>query len=194
MGWAGKRAARSQRLRGLVALLAIVVAAGAVLASGSTNKAEKVNGNGSSSSVPGSTPPSSGGASAPFKVGDEVKLGDWTVKVWGVADPQAAVNQYAKPTAGSRWVGLDAEVRNLSSDPANVSSILCFKVQDSANREYTEDIATGIKPEPPDGEVAPGAAKRGTIVFEVPAEATGLKLNFKCELFSSGTATIQLTP
>lgn len=194
MAWASTSAARSRRLRGVIALLAIVVATGAVLASGSTNKAEKVNGSGSSSSVPGSTPPSSGGASVPFKVGDEVKLGDWTVKVWGVADPQAAVNEFSKPAAGTRWVGVDTEVKNLSNDPASVSSILCFKVQDSANREYTEDIATGIKPNPPDGEVAPGAAKRGTIVFEVPADATGLKLNFKCELFSSGTATIQLTP
>lgn len=165
-------------------MLAVVVAAGAVVASGGDNKATKTNSDGSSDTSK---------TAETFKVGDEVKLGDWSVKVWGVTDPLAPTNEFAKPKDGFRWVSLDTEVKNLSSDPAAVSSLLCFKVQDSVNREYTEDIASGVQPGPPDGEVAPNAAKRGNVVFEVPVDATGLKLNFKCDLFSSGTATVQLS-
>jgi Domain of unknown function (DUF4352) len=171
----------SYRVRSLLVAMVILVAGLAVIASGEDNKASKVGDTGSGSA-----------SSSTFGVGDEVKLGDWTVKVWGVTDPQAPVNEYLKPKDGFRWVTLDTEVRNLSSDPASVSSLLCFHVQDSANREYDENIVSGITPGPPDGEVATKAAKRGNVVFEVPADATGLKLNFKCDLFSSGTATVNL--
>ena len=32
----------------------------------------------------------------------------------------------------------------------------------------------------------------GTIVYEVPADATQLRLQFKCDLFSTGTAEVAL--
>lgn len=174
----------SRKLRAVLAALAIVVAAGAVVASGSDNKASKVDSSGNTT----------GGSATTYKVGDEVKLGDWTVKAWGVNNPQAAPNQFSQPTAGTKWVGVDTEVKNLSSKPETVSSVLCFDVTDSANRKYNVNIASGVTPGAPDGEVAPNGALRGIAVFEVPADAAGLKLNFKCDLLSSGTATIQLTP
>lgn len=177
----------SRRLRTLAGALVIVVAAGAVIASGDDNKAEKVGGNGET------TAPSTSDGGSVYAVGDEVKLGDWTVIVHGVTDPQPAPNQYLQPAAGTRWVGVDTEVKNLSDSPETVSSLVCLNVTDSMNRKYNVDIASGVTPGPPDGEVAPGGALRGTAVFEVPADATGLKLNFKCDLLSTGTATIQLT-
>ena len=173
----------SRRLRAVLAALLVVVAAGAVLASGEDNQAEKVNGGDSDTSTP---------AGSVYAVGDEVKLGDWTVKVWGVNNPQAAPNQFSQPAAGTKWVGVDTEVKNLSSEPEAVSSILCFDVTDSANRKFDVNIVSGVTPGPPDGEVPANGGLRGIAVFEVPADATGLKLNFKCDLFSSGTATIQL--
>lgn len=174
----------SGRFRAVLVALVIVVAAGAVIASGEDNKAEKVNSRDSDTTTPAGTP---------YAVGDEVKLGDWTVKVWGVNNPQAAPNEFSQPTAGTKWVGVDTEVKNLSTDPETVSSILCFDVTDSANRKYDVNIVSGVTPGPPDGEVAPSAGLRGIAVFEVPADAAGLKLNFKCDLLSTGTATIQLT-
>lgn len=178
----------SARLRAVLGVVVIAAASVAVIASGSDNKAEKVDsgGNADSSTTGGNSPTT-------FKVGDEVKLGDWTVKVWGVQDPYTSTNQFAQPTPGGRFVLLDTEVKNTGNDAKSVSSLLCFKVQDSANREYTEDIASGAQPGPPDGEVPPGQAKRGNVVFDIPADATGLKLNFKCDLLDSGTATIQLS-
>jgi hypothetical protein len=40
--------------------------------------------------------------------------------------------------------------------------------------------------------VAAGGARRGTLTYEVPADAAGLRLTFKCDLFSTGSATIAL--
>jgi Domain of unknown function (DUF4352) len=171
----------SHRVRGLVVALVVLLAGVAVMASGEDNKAEKVGDESSDSTT----------ASA-FGVGDEVKLGDWTVKVWGVTDPQAPVNEFVTPKDGFRWVTLDTEVKNLSTDPETVSSLLCFDVQDSVNRKYDIDVVSGVTPGPPDGEVAANAGVRGNLVFEVPLDATGLKLNFKCDLLSSGTATVNL--
>lgn len=122
-----------------------------------------------------------------------MKLGDWTVKVNGVADPQAPANEFSTPAAGNRWVGVDAEVTNGSADPATVSSLACFKLHDSANREYSETIASGITPAAPDGQIEPGGAKRGTLVFEVPQDATGLQLRFNCDLLDTGQVIIDLS-
>ncbi|MFN8034852.1 MAG: DUF4352 domain-containing protein [Acidimicrobiia bacterium] len=171
-----------RNIRMLLSVLVTTAAVLAVLASGSTNKAEKVSGGGSKGSTRSS-----------FKVGDEVKLGDWTVKAHAFNDPQTSPNQFSKPAAGNRWVSADVEVKNHSKKPQTVSSLACFKIQDDANRGYDETIAAGVTPGPPDGEVAPGAALRGLITFEVPADAKGFGLHFKCDLFSSGTAVIKLS-
>lgn len=160
----------------------VAVAAVAVAASGDSNTATKVGGGSDSSQD----------AATSYKVGDEVKLGDWTVKVYGVTDPAQPDNEFETVAPGTRWVALDTEVKNLSSSPQAVSSLACFEMQDAENKTYTEELAS-VGAQAPDGEVAPNGAKRGNIVFAVPATATGLKLNFKCDLLSSGSATIQIS-
>jgi hypothetical protein len=127
-----------------------------------------------------------------FHVGDTIKLGDWEVIVHGVTDPLESTNQYLKPKAGNRWVGVDTEVKNNSGKPAMVSSLVCFELQDDKNQSYSITI-TGANAASLDGEADPGGARRGTLSYEVPQDATGLKLRFKCDLFSSGSATISLS-
>ena len=87
---------------------------------------------------------------------------------------------------------VDTEVTNNSDKPSTVSSMMCFELQDSANKSYnitfTDSSTSSV-----DGELAPGAAKRGELAYEVPEAATGLRLQFKCDLFSSGSATINLS-
>ena len=178
----GRRFLPSWRIAPAVISIALVVLA--LGASGSTNKATKAGGPG---------PTTKGGAPQTFKVGDVVKLGSWTVKVWAVKDPQPPVNEYSKPDAGNRWVSIDTEVKNLSTKVDAVSSLACFNLHDSLNHDYSEDIAAGIAPGAPDGEVEPNGAKRGLIVFQVPQAAKGLQLRFKCDLFSTGTAIIKLS-
>jgi hypothetical protein len=169
------------RFKSLLVVLVALVAVVAVAASGGSNKATKVNGG------------SSSGAPKNFAVGDEVKLGSWTVKVYGVTDPVQPTNQFIQPSAGNHWVGVDTEVKNLSSKATTVSSLACFDLRDAQNHSYTESIVSGVQPKAPDGEVQPNQALRGMLVFEVPQAATGLSLNFKCDLFSSGSATVKLS-
>jgi hypothetical protein len=179
------------RLRQLVVLVAMLLTVGALVASGEANTAAKVDDSKSS----GSTTESSGGTDTPetFKVGDAVKLGDWQVKVYAVTDPvQVAADSISPVDAGSRRIGVDAEVTNNSDKPAEVSSLVCFGIKDSENKSYNQAIFTDSNVKTVDGEVAPGTALRGEIYYDVPQAATGLALTFKCDLLSSGSATIQL--
>ncbi|WP_424805108.1 DUF4352 domain-containing protein [Rhodococcus sp. 27YEA15] len=163
----------------------LVLAVGATLfatiASGESDTAEKVDDNGSSSAP-----------AAAFGVGDVVELGDWRVQVHGVVDPYVSTNDFITPAAGNRYVVVDTEVTNNGSKPSTVSSIMCFELQDSTNKSYNMTI-TGSSTAGVDGELAPGAARRGELAYEVPEAATGLRLQFKCNLFSSGSATINLS-
>ncbi len=163
------------------ALITVAVGAAltATIASGESDTASKVDGSNTAAPVAGQA----------FKVGDAVKLGDWQAKVYQVTDPYVPTNQFLKPKPGNRVVAVDAEVTNLSKKPQTVSSLACFELQDSANKTYnltiTGDTIAGL-----DGELAAGAAKRGTLAYELPQAATGLKLQFKCNLLGSGSATI----
>lgn len=127
-----------------------------------------------------------------FAVGDLVKLGDWRVQVHGVTDPLESTNEFLTPAPGNRWVAVDTEVTNMGSEPQAVSSLLCFEAVDDQNRSYTLAVTADTGSATPDGEVGPGAARRGTLAYEVPADAAGLRLVFKCDLFSTGSATIAL--
>lgn len=171
---------RVMNLRRVVAATVIVVSAMAVIGSASSNTATKVDGD-------SNTQPSSGSS---FKVGDQVKLGDFTVTVNSVTDPFTSSNSFDKPTKG-RYVAADVTVVNNGSKPQTVSSMVCFNFNDSTGQGYNMALVVGA-PKPPDGELAPGESIRGTIVIDVPPTAAGLQMKFKCDLFSSGSATINL--
>jgi hypothetical protein len=177
-------------VRRLLAFVALPVAALVLVASSPEENEARRAGDGGEAS---------GGAGAEgqqtFAVGDLVELGDWQVQVHGVTDPFTSSNGFSQPAPGNRFVSADVEVFNHSDAPAPVSSILCFELQDGTNAAYQLSPA-GFgpgTPAPPDGEVAPGAALRGTLAYELPAAATGLRIHFKCELFSTGSAVINLS-
>lgn len=178
-------------LKARKALVVMAVAAGLAVAtaSGSTNTATKTGSNGSTPSSDAGS--SSGAPSATFAVGDQVKLGDWTIVVNGVTVPYTSPNQFTQPAAGNQYVTVDTSVTNNGSKAQGVSSLACFKLVDSTGQSYSETIVVGA-PAAPDGEAAPGETVRGTLAYEVPTTATGLALKFKCDLFSSGSATVSL--
>jgi len=164
------------RFRTAIGVTLMALAAFASIASGDENVAKS----------------SSGEAAKSFKVGEPVTLGDWGILVHAVKDPQPATSEFNKPKPGNRWVGVDVQVWNNSKKATTVSSFMCFEIQDSESRSYDEAIFADSESSGPDGEVDPGASRRGDIVFEVPTAATGLKLRFKCDLFSTGSAVVDL--
>lgn len=179
------------RFRSVAVLLAALLAIGALAASGSNDTATKVGGSGTSDT----TKDENGNPIAQaFKVGDAVELGDWQVKVWKLTDPVVIPDDsFFKPDAGQRRVGIDVEVTNKGKDPTTVSSLLCFDLKDSENKTYDQAIFADSASGSIDGEIAPGASLRGEVFYDVPLTASGLVLNFKCDLFSSGSASIQLS-
>lgn len=156
------------------------LALGATIASGSEDKATKVDGAGNTVEA------------ADFKVGEEVTLGDWKVKVNQVTDPYTPTNDFMTPTAGNRYVMVDTQVTNNSDKPQTVSSMMCFELRDDSNRTHTITI-TGDQTSSLDGEVAAGGTLRGDLAYEVPDTAKNLQLQFKCDLFGSGSAVINLS-
>jgi hypothetical protein len=132
-----------------------------------------------------------GETASTFAVGDTVELGDVQLVVHGVTDPLVASNDVVVPAAGMRWVAVDAEVRNIADEPVAISSLAQFEVQDATNAAYDVTV-TGENLPSIDGESPPGGGRRGTMVFEVPEAATGLRLVFTGDLLASGSAVVAL--
>jgi hypothetical protein len=183
---------RHRRRRRVLAVAAVVGALVLATASTEENEPSRVDDAGATSEAGGDGTAGEDAAPDAFAVGDLVELGDWRVQVHGITDPVESTSEFLTPSPGNRWVAADVEVTNTGTEPQTVSSIACFEIADDQNRSYTMTITADPGSVPPDGEVAAGSARRGTLTYEVPAEAAGLRLSFKCDLLSTGSATIAL--
>lgn len=180
----------------LLSLLALAVALFAAVASTDENDAQRVD-EGSEEGQDGNGDGGSGSTDQPgepevFAVGDLVELGDWQVRVHGVIDPVVSTDEFFQPPAGQRWVAVDVEVTNSGDQTETVSSALCFQLVDDQNRTFNQTVTGVSSAATPDGDVAAGGALRGTVEYEVPVDAAGLRLNFSCDLLTPGTAAIAL--
>ncbi len=185
--------------RALTGYGAIILVAAATVASGETNEAVLVTETDQAIVEPETPPDSTTSSPAAdeqtsetFTVGDRVAIGDWQIEVHEFIDPYDDDNRFLGPDAGRRWVAVDVEVFNIGDQPRDVTSVFCFDLQDELNRNFDQELFADTKVDAPNGEVQPGESRRGTIVFEIPDDASGLRLNFKCQLLSTGSVTIQL--
>lgn len=129
-----------------------------------------------------------------FALGQTAHTGDFDVTVHGVTDPFVPSNQF-EPQApeGLRYVAVELTMTNTSDQPLPLSTLLGAEMTDSAGRLGTYSIA-GISelPRLDSATTAPGEARRGWVVFEMPADATSLKLRVKGEITATGSL-FQLT-
>lgn len=128
----------------------------------------------------GATKSSAPAANGGFKVGQQVKVGAYTVTVHKVTYPYT--NDLDQPASGKAYVLLDVEVKNSSGEKQAFSSMLQFGLKDSTNTTYDETIVMGVDGNPPDGSMSAGASMRGPVAFEVPAGVKGLQLGFLPDL------------
>jgi hypothetical protein len=140
--------------------------------------------------APAEAPAPEAAAPGNFAVGDLVALGNLQVRVHEVRDPLEPT-EFMPPAEGSRYVGVDMEVTNTAAEPELFSYLMSVELQDSQNITYSPTF-TDHQPSPPDGELAPGNARRGLVVFEVPQSATELRLNFDGSVFGTGQVTVDL--
>lgn len=179
----------------LLSLLALAVALFAAVASTDDNDPQRVDEGSEEGQDAGDG--DAGTADQPgepevYAVGDLVELGDWQVRVHGVTDPVVSTDELFQPPAGQRWVAVDVEVTNSSDQTETVSSALCFQLVDDQNRTFDQTVTGASTAATPDGDVAAGGSLRGTVEYEVPSDAAGLRLNFSCDLLTPGTAAIAL--
>ncbi|MEY9932740.1 hypothetical protein ABH926_007391 [Catenulispora sp. GP43] len=124
-------------------------------------------------------------ASGTFKVGQQVKVGSYTVTVHKVTYPYTS--DMDQPDAGKAYVLLDVEVANSGSSTQAFSSMMQLGLKDSTNATYTETIVVGADGNPPDGNISAGESMRGPVAFEVPAGAKGLQFSFLSDLMGDKT-------
>lgn len=127
------------------------------------------------------------------RVGDIVKLGDAEVTIHGFQDPfDPGAQPMPKAPAGSRYVLVDAEVKNRKfATPVVVSAFSQFELKDSAGKTYTPIVLPGGIPAL-GGEAQPQTARRGNVAFQVPESSNGLQVIFNNLLYGKGKAAIYL--
>ncbi len=130
---------------------------------------------------------------AAFVVGDIINTSewgdDWTITVHSVHFP---TGEGWRPKDGQRFVMLDLEVVNASDEAQTLSSILAYALKDASNYEYDNWITSAAPGEVPGGDFAPGEAKRGPIVFQVPEASSGFVFVFEPSAFGSQRVFVNL--
>jgi hypothetical protein len=128
-----------------------------------------------------------------FVVGDVIRTqewgDDWTLTVHSVHYP---TGESWRPKEGQRFVMLDLEIVNASADAQILSSIMAYALKDSANYEYDNWLTSAAPGEEPGGDFAPGEAKRGPVVFQVPQDAGGFVFVFEPSTFGSERVFVTL--
>jgi hypothetical protein len=141
---------------------------------------------GGSSKKAATTPGAKSAPTAVYKVGDTAKTSGWQVTVYGAKDPWTPTNQFDSPAAGNRYVQVDVQVVNTKSSQETFSSLMAFKLFDSANRSFDETLVS-TQPGAPDGTVPAHGALRGFVTFEVPTSSTGLVFQVQGSLTAAGS-------
>lgn len=126
-----------------------------------------------------------------FRVGEAVKLGDAELTIHGFKDPFTSDRVKATAAEGSRYVTIDAEVKNLANDPRPVSAFSQFELRDSEGKKFEPSSVNANLPTL-GGETPGGGSQRGAVIFEVPNGSTQLTVVFNNLLFRRGTAEVFL--
>jgi len=128
---------------------------------------------------------SSAGDQEVYAVGEWAHTSGFDVTVHQVQDPYTSPNEFDTPDPGHRYVAVEVEVRNTTDDRRTFSTFDA-EVIDSMHRPWDTALA-GFELPNVDGDVPPGGARRGWIVFEVAEDSTDLILRVKGSLTATGS-------
>ncbi len=92
---------------------------------------------------------------------------------------------FVTPSEGSRFVGVDLEVTNTSDEVQHFVPVF-LSVKDRAGHSWGLSSAPDLADLPTfdGGNIDPGSTRTGLLVFEVPADQTGLLLVWEPDPFS----------
>jgi hypothetical protein len=163
-------------LGGVVAIIVIAVVASA-----------GGDGDGGSTATDEPTAGQTEGGQDVYAIGETAHTGDFDVTVHGIEDPFVPGNTFETAQAGHRLVGVEATVINVSDEPLPFSTLAGVELFDQLDRPWSVTIAGTDRPQLDAPTVAPGEARRGWVVFSVPAEASDLTLRVKGNLTATGS-------
>jgi len=177
--------ARHPILTGIVVIIAVLVVLGAI--GSSKNSGTSTTSSNSSGSSSGSNTPSVQTA----KVGDTVNDGDLAFTVQSVDTAQTIGDSFSQKTAQGQYYILTVKIQNNGKDTKTIDSS-DFTVIDNQGRKYDYSTDGQTAMEMSSGatsfflqQIQPSLSVTGKIVFDVPANATGLKLMAQGDIFSN---------
>lgn len=170
-----------KKKRFILPLALVVIIVLAVSAGGGGTKEED-----DSSSSADRPATSSTGSQDVYQVGQVAHTGDFDVTVHAVEDPLVPTNEFESASAGNRLVAVEVEVTNTGDERQTISTLMGAELIDSQNRPWNITIAATDRPQL-DGEVVPGASRRGWIAFEVANDSEDLKIRIKGNLTAQGS-------
>jgi hypothetical protein len=124
-------------------------------------------------------------SSGPLTVGSTDNTSGFDVTLLQVVDPWTSTNQFESPDAGNRFLAVELNMVNTTDEIRPFSTLLGLEIIDSLGQRWNPAFAGFDLPQL-GGDVAPGENIRGWQVFEVPADATGLRLKVLGSLTASG--------
>ena len=127
-----------------------------------------------------------------FKIGDTIAFDDKKVIVLSAERNWDSGNEYIKPASGKEYVKVEVSIENNSSNEVSYNTF-DWKIQDSNGNITSADSSTyatdGLLGS---GDLAAGSKVSGFIVFEVPADDTGLTLRYEPSFWSDKKLEIKL--
>lgn len=183
---------------GLIVALVVIGGIGAMLGGGQGGEATLVataapaTGDGAGGSAPAATTPPN--TPQTYRLGEVIQVDGVALAVLGWSRPEGT--PFAQPTAGNTFVAVELLALNQRDRAANLSTLAQMSLKDGEDRRYTIDLlaATAAGGAAPEGELLPGERIRGSVGFQVPAEAAGLTFVFDGGLFTSGKVFVELGP
>lgn len=88
------------------------------------------------------------------------------------------LGEFQEADEGNQYVVVQLALKNVTEEFVHVSQLLQASIRDDEDYSYNMTVAATDQPTFNDGQFAPGEVERGTIVFEVPEDASGLTLQF----------------
>lgn len=88
------------------------------------------------------------------------------------------IGEFQEADDGNEFVIVTMAMKNVSDGFVNVSNLLQTSLRDDEDYSYDQAVAVTENPSFNGGQFAPGEIERGTIVFEVPKDASGRSLQF----------------
>lgn len=121
-----------------------------------------------------------------YVLGETATSGDFDITLNTVEDPFVPSNSFEMPEAGQRLVGVELTLVNNTDAAVPFSSLLAGQMIDDQG-QARDPAFVGLDRPQLDGDIPPGATRRGWIVFSVGADAAGLKLRIKGNLTATGS-------